>query len=290
MKTFLSIFIFCLVLFLYIHTYFHLKTSDDLEIYEIDSPTKSSLEDICDLRQPITFNLPNEQLQSYCSQKSLLDKYGSFDIKMRDISHEETTEDINTPIQLHSGLRVFKDDKTGKYISENNSEFLSETGVGKLFRINDLMFRPYMVCNSLYDILFGAPNSHTPLRYEINYRNFFYVTEGSVKVKLIPPRSTKYLHLHKDYYNFEFRSPINPWDVQDKYKGDFSKVQSLEVTLKKGDVLFVPAYWWYSILISDNSATILSMKYRTYMNVVATLPYFAMSVLQRQNTKIGLIT
>ncbi len=32
--------IFCSILFLYIHIYFHLKTSDDLEVYEIDKPSK----------------------------------------------------------------------------------------------------------------------------------------------------------------------------------------------------------------------------------------------------------
>ena len=44
--------IFCLVLFFYLHIYFQLKTSDDLEIYEIENPSKERLEEICDLRQP----------------------------------------------------------------------------------------------------------------------------------------------------------------------------------------------------------------------------------------------
>ena len=301
MKAFLSIFIFCIVLFLYIHIYFHLKTSDDLEVFEIDHvPSKTSLEDVCDLRQPIRFAMPNEQLQSSCSQKTILDRYGAFDIKMRntqdctdnDLSPTTTAPvctDIYTPIQLHSGLRVLNNDKNAKYISENNTDFLTETGIAKIYRINDLLLRPYMVCKTIYDIIMGAKNSTTPLRYNINYRNFFYVTEGVAKVKLIPPRSSKYLQPYKDYYHFEFRSPINPWDVQTHYKNEFSKVQSLEVTLKKGDVLFVPAYWWYSILFESDTTTILSMQYRTYMNVAATLPYFAMHVLQRQNTKLEIV-
>lgn len=297
MKAFLSIFIFCIILFLYIHIYFHLKTSDDLEVFEIDHvPSKTSLEDVCDLRQPITFSMPNEQLQSSCSQKTILDRYGAFDIKMRNtqdsdtINPEHTSEticaDLYTSIQLHSGLRVLNNDKNAKYISEHNAEFLTETGIAKIYRINDLLLRPYMVCKSIYDIIMGAKNSTTPLRYNINYRNFFYVTEGVAKVKLIPPRSSKYLLPYKDYYHFEFRSPINPWSVQPQYKNEYNKVQSLEVTLKKGDVLFVPAYWWYSILFDSETTTLMTMQYRTYMNVVATLPYFAMHILQRQNTKL----
>ena len=37
--------VFCVVLFLYLHVFFHLKTSDDLEIYEIDNPSKEKLEE-----------------------------------------------------------------------------------------------------------------------------------------------------------------------------------------------------------------------------------------------------
>jgi len=37
---FLGIFIFCIVLFLYLHIIFHLKTSNDLEVYTIESPSK----------------------------------------------------------------------------------------------------------------------------------------------------------------------------------------------------------------------------------------------------------
>ena len=52
--------VFCIVLFLYLHVYFHLKTSDDLEIYEIENPSKDKLEEICDLRQPVLFQFQNE--------------------------------------------------------------------------------------------------------------------------------------------------------------------------------------------------------------------------------------
>lgn len=295
MKTFLSIFIFCIVLFLYIHIHFHLKTSDDLEIFEIDCPSKNALEDICDLRQPITFSIQNDKLFNACSQKNILDRYGAFDVKIRNtqstlsVEVEKTCGNLHSPIHLHSSLRVIAEDKNAKYISENNTDFLTETGLSKVIRANDSMLRPYMVCKTIYDIMFGSNNSSTPLRYNINYRNFFYVTEGTAKVKLIPPRSSKYLHSYKDYYNFEFRSPINPWNVQSQYKNDYGKVQSLEVILKKGDILFVPAYWWYSITFESNTTTILSMHYRTYMNVAATLPYFAMHVLQRQNTKMDIV-
>ena len=39
MNIFFAIIIFCITLFLYLHIYYQLKTSNDLEIYEIDETT-----------------------------------------------------------------------------------------------------------------------------------------------------------------------------------------------------------------------------------------------------------
>ena len=63
--------IFCSILFLYVHIYFHLKTSDDLEVYEIDKPSKDKLEEICDLRQPVVFNFQNEEFIHGCCLENL---------------------------------------------------------------------------------------------------------------------------------------------------------------------------------------------------------------------------
>ena len=38
--------VFLIVLFLYIHIFFHLKTSDDLDIYDIETPSKDKLEEM----------------------------------------------------------------------------------------------------------------------------------------------------------------------------------------------------------------------------------------------------
>ena len=44
MKIIIAALVFCIVLFLYLHVFFHLKTSDDLEMYEIEQPSKDKLE------------------------------------------------------------------------------------------------------------------------------------------------------------------------------------------------------------------------------------------------------
>jgi hypothetical protein len=280
------ILIFCIVLFLYLHVYFQLKTSNDLEIYEIDYPSKDKLEEICDLRQPILFNFKNERILDSCKRSTILDTYGAFDIKIRNIKQQATDNETNlyVPLAFSNALTVIKEDNEMKYLVENNSDFLEETGMSKSYKYNDVFLRPYMVSQCMYDFIIAAENTQTPFRYELNFRNYLLVTEGSVKVKLAPPKSSKYLYPNNDYENFEFSSPINPWQVQSQYKADFDKVKCLDIMMKKGQILFLPAYWWYSIEFGKE-ASICSFKYKTYMNTIAILPKLLMKVLQNQNVK-----
>ena len=141
-----------------------------------------------------------------------------------------------------------------------------------------------MVSNCNYDILLSSEHCVTPFQYKLNYRNYFLVTEGSIQVKLAPPKSSRYLYPCKDYENFEFRSPINPWQVQPKYSADFDKIKCLEITLEAGKTLFIPAYWWYSIKFAKNTS-VSCFYYKTYMNNIAILPHIAMHVLQLNNVK-----
>ena len=188
------------------------------------------------------------------------------------------------PLPIHSAIKLFDEDKNSNYFSENNTDFLQETGVIKNLQYNDEFLRPYMVSNCDYDILMGSNGCFTPFRYEINYRNFFLLTQGTAQIKLSPPQSTRYLYPNYDYENFEFRSPINPWSPQPKYIADFDKIKCLEITLLPGKTLFIPAFWWYSIKFGKNTS-ISCFRYRTYMNNIAISPYIGMYALQNQNIK-----
>jgi len=285
MKIIFSFFIFCLVLFLYLHIQFHLKTSNDLEIYEIDDVSKDKLEEICDLRQPVVFYYENEKIIQTTNSKFILENYPAFEMKIRNINDTDTNSELYVNLPLHSCDKLFREDKNSSYFSENNSDFLNETGIIKNFKYNDEYLRPFMVSNLNYDILLGSTGTYTPFRYQVNYRNYFLCTEGSIQIKMAPPQSIKYLYPEYDYENFEFRSPVNPWKVQTKYAADFEKMKCLEVSLTKGKIIFIPAYWWYSIKYNSDKTSISSFKYRTYMNNLAISPYIFMHILQLQNIK-----
>lgn len=284
----IGMFVFCVMLFLYLHVQFHLKTSNDLEIYEVDQASKDRKEEICDLRQPVILEFPDgeemKKIINTTNKDFLLDNYPIFEVKIRDTKDVASDSAMCVPLALHVANKLFNEDKNGVYFSEGNSDFLQETGVIKNMSYNDEYLRPYLVSNCHYDVLFGSENVETPFRYDLNYRNYYMVTKGSIKVKLSPPKSVKYLYPVNDYENFEFRSQINPWDPQPKYRADFDKIKCLEIVLVPGKVLYIPAYWWYTFKF-DVDTSVSCFKYRTYMNNVAISPNIFMYALQNQNVE-----
>jgi hypothetical protein len=277
-----------LVLFIYLHIQFHLKTSNDLEIYELDDASKEKLEEVCDMRQPVIFNYEYEKVIETTSKKFILENYSSFEIKIRNTNEIDKNNELYIPLPLHASRQLFDEDKKSSYFSENNSDFLNETGVVKNFKYNDIFLRPYMVSNMNYDIMMSSKDTFTPFRYETNYRNYFLCTQGSVEIKMAPPQSIKYLYPEYDYENFEFRSPVNPWNVQTKHAADFNKIKCLEISLTKGKIIYIPAYWWYSIKF-NNDSSVSCFRYRTYFNNLAISPYIFMHILQIQNIKRDII-
>ena len=288
LKYFIAIFIFCLVLFLYLHIQYHLKTSDDLEVYTIERPSKETLEEICNIRQPVIFEFHNDRLLESCNLASLDDNYGAFDIQVRDVTNKDDNTELYLPFLLKEAINIFSQDKSEKYISEKNQDFLKETGAVKNYTYNDAFLRPPLVSKCIYDFMTGSIGSKTPLRYDLNYRNFYYVTSGKINIKLIPPHNSKYLYPVKDYDNFEFRSPVNVWDVQTEYKADFDKVKVLDVSLSKGEIIYIPAYWWFSIEY-EKISSVCAFKYRTFMNYLAISPEIVLSMLQGQNIKRDIV-
>ncbi len=286
MKYLITILIFFLVLFIYLHVQYHLKTSDDLEVYTVENPSKEKLEEICDIRQPVIIPMEIQDVKDNCNILKLDDNYGAFDIKIRSNDFNDDNKELYLPFLLSEAFKLFQKNDNGEknIITEKNYEFLNESGVIKNYKYNDGFLRPKAVSKCIYDFWCGNNNSITPLRYFNNYRNFFYVTHGVCKIKLIPPKYSKYLYIKKDFENGEFISPINPWNIQKEYLKNFNKVKVLDITLKEGQILYIPAYWLFSIQY-ENICSLSVFCYRTYMNTISILPDLIMQFLQEQNVK-----
>ena len=274
--------IFIIVLFIYLHINFHYKVNNDLEIFNIENPSKDEFEELCDQRQGLVFKYKNK-INNYLDLDYLSKNYSTFEINLKNMKDKE--QNIYFPLDLKKSIELFKKDKDGKYISEQNSEFLKDTGLNKLIREDENLLKPALNADTNYDILFGSNNSYTELRYDISYRNFFNVLDGSVIIKLTVPKNKKYLDIQKDYDNFIFYSNIDMWNIQEEYKSNVEKIKTIEITLHKNDSIYIPAYWFYSIKFKESSV-LLNYKFKPYMNILAILPEYLLNYLQKTNIKI----
>ena len=257
----------CVVVFIYLHIVFHWKTSNDLEVFDMEGlPDKKRLEELCNLRQPLLFDYDNEAYAK-CAPTMLAESI--FDLNVVDPSN------VAVPLKPAIALPLFK---KSNYYTVNNQTFLKDSMLRRVYEQNDSPLRPPMTVHSKYDLMFGGKDATTPLKYTDCCRNYFMVNEGEMEVKLAVPNSDRFLNVKKDYVKQEFYSETDAW-------GEQNKVKFLTLKVKKGQLFYLPAYWWYSFKLSEE-CFVCSFSYKTAMNVVATLPDTVLGIMQRQKTKM----
>ncbi len=266
----LGIIVVCIVVILFLHVVFQLKTSNELEVYEIPMPNKTKLEEVCNFKQPVVFNYQEDVIMK-CIPSELV-QYNAFDVFVYDNTY------IGKPQSLEKAYEIFK---TGKHATYNNFSFLQETTAQQYFSLTDTILRPPLVSSIYYDVLFGSELYTTRLQNKSSCRNYFLVTQGSITLKLAPPRNNIFLNEIKNYETQENYSQVNPWTDKEK------KVKFIEITLSAGRLLFIPAYWWYSIRL-EKDACVCMFHYKTVMNVLATLPDISVGILQRHTKPVNL--
>ena len=115
MEILIGFFIFCLVLFIYLHVQFHLKTSNDLEMYEIDQASKEKLEEICDIRQPVLFDFDNQKIMENSNKTYIANNYHAFEVKIRNVKDTNNDTELYMPLPIHAAVKLFDEDKNSLY-------------------------------------------------------------------------------------------------------------------------------------------------------------------------------
>jgi hypothetical protein len=312
MTTLMSFIVFIFVLFLYVHITAHYKKSEDLEIYEADYTSNKELQEICDLRQPVLFDIGgSSELRGSLDETRFaggrspnannsfvpnLEQYdletirrksekSSYDIHIKDIKDIQTNPEIGGDsilLPFNSGYGLIETDKKSRFFSENNTEFANEI----LDHSIDDILKPGFTAQTKYDIIFGSDKSYTACRYHSEYRKFLLVKNGKIQVKMTPWKSRKYLFTENDYVNYEFRSPIDIWNPQPQYSKEYEKIKFLEFEIMEGFVLYLPPFWFYSIKFINNNegaAMVESYTYNSIMNIAANTPQICMYFLQQFN-------
>ena len=263
---FYTLLIFLIILTIYLHINYQLKKSNELEIYNIDFISKEQLEEISKLRQPFVFDYDLMEID----RNHLLQNYSKQLLQLKNrISNDSVTLKIEEAISMI--------DKNDIYFSEKNHDLLNDFFLEKLEK-REKYIKPIFTGTCIYDMILGSNKTYTPMRYEINHKNYFLVTEGKIKIRFASPNSEKYLDPIIDYENLDITSQINVWNTE------IEKVKFIDIIVEKGKMIFIPPYWWYSFEFIDK-ATIISFKYRTYMNMITIIPYSFIQMLQLQNVK-----
>lgn len=285
---FLFSFIFLITLFIYIHIIYHYKISNDLEIYDINDINNINIDEILDLRQPISIIDEKYKPLNDVNIDELINYFPVFDLNLW------KCENVNFLINKEPNIIVMKDIITTfknnkELLSIQNSDFLKDSGLYQ--KINNALYdlKPKLCSNTNIDLIMMSKDSYIPLQYNLDYRHYIIVTQGEFKLKLIPPKNIKYLHKEDDYLNFMFYSKINPWNIQENYKKDFDKVISLDLILKKNDIVYIPSYWWYSLQSNSNLSLYVDVKYGTYMNYFSNIYHYFIHILQKQNIKYNFL-
>jgi len=275
MDFYLTVFIFIVVFFLYIHIIAQYKKSEDLEIYEMDYVSNTELQTICEMKQPVLFEFNGGILLDD------IQKHESYDVKVRD------TNDVSDYVVLKYGSfkGLIDSDSKSHFITEGNHEFIEESGLFSEYSDLNPYLKPSLTVQTKYDLLMGSKGAATPLRYHTSDRLFFMVSSGKIRVKMTPWKSRKYLHPIMDYDNYEFRSPIDAFDntKNHEYMHDVDKLKFLEFDVLPGYVVFVPPYWWYSIQYVESDTLVLGTTYISGMNFIANFPDLVKWYIQQSN-------
>lgn len=295
MHFFFSVLIFLLILCFYIHLQYQYKTSDDLEIYELDYTTNKQLQEICHLKQPVLFQLDHfKDVESFFNEISLKsEKREEEDVNVKDIRdyYKPNITSVDAiSLSFTSAHGLMETDTKGHFFSENNSDFVRER-TKEFSKIDDYLASPWII-HKHYDLLFGSKNVHTPLRYHTETGRYLVVSsslessssssldekEKYIRVKMTPWKNRKMLgsETKKDYENYEFWSSFDIWN---------HPLKCLEFDVKEGYTLYIPPYWYYSIQFTTPTISVASFTYSTGMNIISNLPNIGLYFLQQNNIK-----
>ena len=232
--------IFTLTYFLYIHILHHYKKVNDIDIYDMGYVDKKQLEEVCVLRQPVTFLLEEALLEKYFNLESLSNGFPNMSLEVFD---NASTTTISAPLPIKKVDKLFKQNK--EYISYNNIFFTKDSLTESKLQLLDKYLSPPLMIYSNYDVWLGTNDKKLPIKTETYYREYLYITSGYVECLLKTPNGEK----------------------------------NQTIVLNKSEVLYIPPFWSYEITFKKN-AFICVFRYDTVFSIMSRLPTIILNNLK----------
>ena len=278
----LTFMIFVIILLFYIHIQNHYKTSFTMEIYEYSYTSNAHLQEICDLKQPILFQISQSIPELFQDvSTTFFSQFSNTELNVKDIDDywkTPTPSSVDSiTLSMESFFKLSSCDLNKQYFTENNHDFIIQHP--HIESIHTYL-QPHFTYYPTLDFITGSYNAITPLRFHKNYRLFFIVISGSLKVKMIPYKHNKNLNCVMDYEHMEYWSPINSFDVSN------TAFQFLEFEVFAGYTLYIPPYWFYSMKFSNEieQNIAITVNYNSPMNVLANIYDHGKNIIQKYNT------
>jgi len=257
--------VFIIVLIAYLHIQSHFRSAPGSEVFELDGVIESRIDDVLNLKQPVVFRTCiKDALEEEVNMHTLLQTSPD-----TDVSVVETETGTRVTSSAGSFAKLQQTANATSYYSDGNEQVingLSKETRGRIAEHHRLMVPP-LVCTTRYDIMFGTHGGRSSMRRHVAHQTYFTVTNGTVVAKLTHP---------DDLVDMEFscKSEMTTDSMTSVLISTQNTSKEKDVTLYKGQTLFVPPYWGITFQFTKDTF-ILAAKYSTYITEVATCAHSA---------------
>lgn len=267
MKSIAYITIFLLCIVIYIHIYYHLKVSDDENIFEIDYTDKVNLEEVCDLRQPFTMKIENKLNFNVHDLKdkfkNILNIVQKKEIKIQEEKKQEDNNETNEKAKT-TEIKIY---------SEQNKGLLADKEIADSIRSFEQIIIPDFTTQNCHDIVISDGKFSLPFTSNFNHRNYLYFSEGSAIIHFISHKYTDKVNHHLDY---ELMQKVSDGTLHEIKASKDITIKS--ITVNAGEFVYIPPRWWYSIEFKSKSV-VAKFQYKTAMNILAHIPLYIYSYI-----------
>jgi hypothetical protein len=245
----LSLLVFLLVCFLYIHVVHQRRESNDCEVVSVPVRNSEAFSEMVGLRCPFIYTINVEGFKEALPLDALKTEevaYSSYDASGV-VTGNETCD---------RGIYAW-------------SDVLGTYEMRTCIRDMDKLCAPYAKVSS--DVLVVIPSLTTvaPPRRNTHCRTLIVCASGALKVRLWSPVSGRRLAYH---YDAARESHI----ASDT---DFTK-STVECIIREGDVLCIPSRWWHSIITEDEGIALV-FRYRSMSNALANIVDVGRTILSK---------
>lgn len=268
------IIIIVIVILLIIHTWYNLKTNNDINIIQIHSPSKNILEDNLRKKSPLIitgivekWNFIKNLYPENLKKKKIKIKLNNSVIEQNEtkIIYKTLEEYFNWIKELEKNKnekqieKIVKEKMLNVYYAENE-QLLNDLNILNQVKEETSSLLPPLSLVNTYPLWIGHSHSRTGLHYDTDYRNLLCQIYGKKRIFLFSPNQSKYMYPSDKFDNGSVCSQVDFWNIDEKKFPDFNKSSYIEIILYPGQIISIPPYWWHAI---ENIGTNVAISVRS---------------------------